>query len=107
MVVRGIGPSLSQSSLSNVLADPTLELRDWIILSGQGNPQCYRAKSRMFAKIFSGLLCKSFVGSPIRVISARHGGARPKAKAGHPRFKTSGAAEPLWVIRDHVQCAGN
>jgi hypothetical protein len=28
VVVRGIGPSLSQSGLSNVLADPTLELRD-------------------------------------------------------------------------------
>ena len=28
MAVRGIGPSLSQSGLSNVLADPTLELRD-------------------------------------------------------------------------------
>lgn len=28
IVVRGIGPSLSQSGLSNVLADPTLELRD-------------------------------------------------------------------------------
>jgi hypothetical protein len=28
VVVRGIGPSLSQFGLSNVLADPTLELRD-------------------------------------------------------------------------------
>ena len=28
IVVRGIGPSLAQSGLSNVLADPTLELRD-------------------------------------------------------------------------------
>jgi hypothetical protein len=28
IAVRGIGPSLSQSGLSNVLADPTLELRD-------------------------------------------------------------------------------
>src|SRR5437016_8211485 len=28
VAVRGIGPSLSQSGLSNVLADPTLELRD-------------------------------------------------------------------------------
>jgi hypothetical protein len=28
VVIRGIGPSLSQSGLSNVLADPTLELRD-------------------------------------------------------------------------------
>ena len=28
VVVRGIGPSLSQAGLSNVLADPTLELRD-------------------------------------------------------------------------------
>jgi hypothetical protein len=28
VVVLGIGPSLSQSGLSNVLADPTLELRD-------------------------------------------------------------------------------
>ena len=28
VIVRGIGPSLSQSGLSNVLADPTLELRD-------------------------------------------------------------------------------
>jgi hypothetical protein len=28
VVVRGIGPSLSQSGLSNVLADPILELRD-------------------------------------------------------------------------------
>ncbi len=28
VVVRGIGPSLTQSGLSNVLADPTLELRD-------------------------------------------------------------------------------
>ncbi len=28
VVVRGIGPSLAQSGLSNVLADPTLELRD-------------------------------------------------------------------------------
>jgi len=28
VVVRGIGPSLSQSGLNNVLADPTLELRD-------------------------------------------------------------------------------
>ena len=28
IVVRGIGPSLSQSGLSDVLADPTLELRD-------------------------------------------------------------------------------
>ena len=28
VVVRGIGPSLSQSGLSNVLADPTLELRN-------------------------------------------------------------------------------
>ncbi len=28
VVLRGIGPSLSQAGLSNVLADPTLELRD-------------------------------------------------------------------------------
>src|SRR5204862_1368889 len=28
VVLRGIGPSLSQSGLSNVLGDPTLELRD-------------------------------------------------------------------------------
>jgi hypothetical protein len=28
IIVRGIGPSLSQSGLSNVLADPILELRD-------------------------------------------------------------------------------
>jgi hypothetical protein len=28
IVVRGIGPSLAQFGLSNVLADPTLELRD-------------------------------------------------------------------------------
>jgi hypothetical protein len=28
VVVRGIGPSLSQSGVSNVLADPTIELRD-------------------------------------------------------------------------------
>ncbi len=28
VVVRGIGPSLSQAGLNNVLADPTLELRD-------------------------------------------------------------------------------
>jgi len=28
VILRGIGPSLSQSGLSNVLADPTLELRD-------------------------------------------------------------------------------
>jgi hypothetical protein len=28
IVVRGIGPSLAQSGVSNVLADPTLELRD-------------------------------------------------------------------------------
>lgn len=28
VAVRGLGPSLSQSGLSNVLADPTLELRD-------------------------------------------------------------------------------
>ncbi len=28
VVIRGIGPSLAQSGLSNVLADPTLELRD-------------------------------------------------------------------------------
>lgn len=28
VAVRGVGPSLSQSGLSNVLADPTLELRD-------------------------------------------------------------------------------
>jgi hypothetical protein len=28
VAVRGIGPSLSQFGLSNVLADPTLELRD-------------------------------------------------------------------------------
>jgi hypothetical protein len=28
VVLRGIGPSLSQSGVSNVLADPTLELRD-------------------------------------------------------------------------------
>ena len=28
VVVRGMGPSLSQSGLSNVLADPTLEVRD-------------------------------------------------------------------------------
>ena len=28
VAVRGIGPSLSQSGLSNVLADPTLDLRD-------------------------------------------------------------------------------
>jgi len=27
-VVRGIGPSLAQFGLNNVLADPTLELRD-------------------------------------------------------------------------------
>jgi glucose/arabinose dehydrogenase len=28
VIVRGIGPSLAQSGISNVLADPTLELRD-------------------------------------------------------------------------------
>jgi hypothetical protein len=28
IAVRGLGPSLTQSGLSNVLADPTLELRD-------------------------------------------------------------------------------
>ena len=28
MAIRGIGPSLTQSGLSNVLADPTLELHD-------------------------------------------------------------------------------
>src|SRR6266581_3149683 len=28
VVVRGIGPSLSQFGLNNLLADPTLELRD-------------------------------------------------------------------------------
>ena len=28
VAIRGIGPSLSQSGISNVLADPTLELRD-------------------------------------------------------------------------------
>ena len=28
VAVRGIGPSLSQAGLSNLLADPTLELRD-------------------------------------------------------------------------------
>jgi hypothetical protein len=28
VAVRGLGPSLSQSGLSNVLADPTLELRN-------------------------------------------------------------------------------
>ena len=28
VAVRGLGPSLAQSGLSNVLADPTLELRD-------------------------------------------------------------------------------
>jgi hypothetical protein len=28
VAVRAIGPSLSQAGLSNVLADPTLELRD-------------------------------------------------------------------------------
>ena len=41
MVVRGIGPSLSQSSLSNVLADPTLELRDsnGMLLIGNDNWQ--------------------------------------------------------------------
>ena len=28
IAIRGLGPSLAQSGLSNVLADPTLELRD-------------------------------------------------------------------------------
>ncbi len=28
MVIRGLGPSLSQFGVSNVLADPTLELHD-------------------------------------------------------------------------------
>ena len=28
VVIRGLGPSLSQAGLSNVLADPTLELHD-------------------------------------------------------------------------------
>jgi hypothetical protein len=41
VVVRGIGPSLSQSGLSNVLADPTLELRDsnGILLGANDNWQ--------------------------------------------------------------------
>src|SRR5205807_955171 len=30
-----------------------------------GDPPCYRGKSRMFAKIFSGLVRKSFVGGEI------------------------------------------
>jgi hypothetical protein len=103
--VSGFRNSLTadDSNLADKIQDKESYLfNSWI-------PHCYLEKSRMLATIFSGLLCKSFVGvrlsvmeirptprhvdiilwilSPIRVISVIRG-------------QTSVAAEPLWAIRN-------
>jgi len=84
VVVRGLGPSLTQSGLNNVLADPTLELRDGngALLSSNDNWQDDPASAAQLAAhglalpnpLESGILASLPAGAFTAISAGKNGG---------------------------------
>ena len=84
IILRGIGPSLSGSGLSGVLADPTLELRnsDGGIISSNNNWQDDAAQAAIISKagvaptdpLESGIVTSLAPGSYTALLAGSDGG---------------------------------
>lgn len=84
VAVRGMGPSLTQSGLSNVLADPTLELRDsnGALLVGNDNWQDDPASAAQFTahglapqnSLESGIFTSLQPGAFTAILAGKNGG---------------------------------
>jgi hypothetical protein len=85
VAVRGIGPSLSQSGLGNVLADPTLELRDsnGMLLTANDNWQDDSASAAQLSarglapqgSLESGIFATLPPGAFTAILAGKNGGA--------------------------------